>query len=136
LVAEGTVDEQRTLIRAFLRRLDFDPDTQAGTAYFWLVPGGGPGGREFHPEGDSSFHDEAGDPASHRKDAPPESDASSLIMVAGARSAPEQKTCWRILGREVPFRWDFKRGRGFRHGSHPRRPKGWVIIGGGKVGGA
>ena len=102
LVAAGTIDEKRTLIRAFLRRLDLDPETEAGTASFWLLPGGGGDGREFRPEGggadagadegeadgDSSFQDEAPDPASPKKDAPPESDASSFRMVAGAGFEP------------------------------------------------
>jgi hypothetical protein len=38
LVAEGTVEEKRTLIRAFLRVLDFDPITRKGIAHFWVVP--------------------------------------------------------------------------------------------------
>ena len=38
LVAEGTVEEKRTLIRAFLRVLDFDPITRKGVAHFWVVP--------------------------------------------------------------------------------------------------
>ena len=38
LVAEGTVEEKRTLIRAFLRVLDFDPVTRKGVAHFWVVP--------------------------------------------------------------------------------------------------
>jgi hypothetical protein len=38
LVAEGSVEEQRTLLRAFLRVLDFDPITRKGLAHFWIVP--------------------------------------------------------------------------------------------------
>jgi hypothetical protein len=38
LVAEGTVEEKRTLIRAFMRVLDFDPITRKGVAHFWMVP--------------------------------------------------------------------------------------------------
>ncbi len=38
LAAEGTVEEKRTLIRAFLRVLDFDPVTRKGVAHFWVVP--------------------------------------------------------------------------------------------------
>jgi len=38
LVAVGTVDEKRMLIRAFLSHINFDPKTHAGTAYFWSVP--------------------------------------------------------------------------------------------------
>ncbi len=42
----GTVEEKRTLIRAFLRNIDFDPATRTGTAYFWAVPSVGQGGEE------------------------------------------------------------------------------------------
>ncbi|MFB3882427.1 MAG: recombinase family protein [Armatimonadota bacterium] len=38
LVKQGTVEEKRTLIRAFLRVLDFDPITRRGVAHFWVVP--------------------------------------------------------------------------------------------------
>jgi len=38
LVAQGTVEEKRTLIRAFLRVLEFDPTTRKGVAHFWVVP--------------------------------------------------------------------------------------------------
>jgi hypothetical protein len=41
LVAQGTVEEKRTLIRAFLRALEFDPTTRKGVAHFWVVPGVG-----------------------------------------------------------------------------------------------
>ena len=138
----GRVDEKRTLMRAFLRQIDF----------LWVVPNGGQDGLEVRLAGqgryrgapasgadaDSSFHDhdEAGDTRFTKRRRTAEGDASSFSMVAGARSAPEEKTWWRVLGREVPFRWDFKRGRGHRNGSRPRRPQGWVIIGSGEVAGS
>ena len=37
----GTIEEQRLIIRAFLRKIHFDPDTRSGTAEFWLIPGAG-----------------------------------------------------------------------------------------------
>ncbi len=37
----GTIEEQRLIIRAFLRIIHFDPDTRTGTAEFWLIPGTG-----------------------------------------------------------------------------------------------
>lgn len=37
----GTIEEQRLIIRAFLRKIHFDPDTRTGTAEFWLIPGAG-----------------------------------------------------------------------------------------------
>jgi len=37
----GTIEEQRLIVRAFLRKIHFDPDTRTGTAEFWLIPGAG-----------------------------------------------------------------------------------------------
>jgi len=37
----ATIEEQRLIIRVFLRKLHFDPDTRTGTAEFWLIPGAG-----------------------------------------------------------------------------------------------
>lgn len=37
----GTIEEQRLIIRAFLRKIHIDPDTRTGTAEFWLIPGVG-----------------------------------------------------------------------------------------------
>jgi len=34
----GTVKEMRTLIRAFLREIEFDPESRTGTACFYAVP--------------------------------------------------------------------------------------------------
>ncbi|HEX2949864.1 MAG TPA: hypothetical protein VHV83_09920, partial [Armatimonadota bacterium] len=41
VLAAGTIEEQRLIIRAFLRKIHFDPDTRTGNAEFWLVPGTG-----------------------------------------------------------------------------------------------
>ncbi len=41
--AEGTVDEKKQFVRAFLHRIDFDPASRKGTAYFWGVPDTGGG---------------------------------------------------------------------------------------------
>ncbi len=38
VAAFGTVDEKRAFIRAFLRNIEFDPQTRTGTAYFYAVP--------------------------------------------------------------------------------------------------
>jgi len=35
----GTIEEQRLIISAFLRKINFDPDTRTRTAEFWLIPG-------------------------------------------------------------------------------------------------
>ena len=37
----GTIEEQRLIIRAFLRIIHFDPDMRTGTAEFWMIPGAG-----------------------------------------------------------------------------------------------
>jgi len=57
----GRVDEKRTLMRAFLRQIDFDPATQAGRAYFWVVPNGGQDGLEVRLAGQGRYR---GAPAS------------------------------------------------------------------------
>ena len=41
VILAGTIEEQRLIIRAFLRKIHFDPDTRTGTADFWLIPGAG-----------------------------------------------------------------------------------------------
>jgi len=38
LVALGTTEEKRVLMRAFLSRIDFDPESRSGTASFWGMP--------------------------------------------------------------------------------------------------
>ncbi len=62
LVAQGTVEEKRTLIRAFLRVLEFDPTTRKGIAHFWVVPSVGQ---------DEFF---AGPPRRGRRNPPPTTD--------------------------------------------------------------
>lgn len=41
VLVAGTIEEQQLIIRAFLRKITFDPDTRTGTAEFWLIPGAG-----------------------------------------------------------------------------------------------
>lgn len=41
VLVAGTIEEQRLIIRAFLRKITFDPDTRTGNAEFWLIPGAG-----------------------------------------------------------------------------------------------
>ena len=47
----GTIEEQRLNIRAFLRKIHFDPDTRTGTAEFWLIPGAGNEDSRRNPAG-------------------------------------------------------------------------------------
>ena len=101
----GTVDEKRTFVRAFLRGIEFDPESRTGTAYFWAVPeaSGGtapdPGdGTRYEPAttdsgGDASGLTSAAESSlrlrnesaryAQKRTALGE-DGSSLIMVAGA----------------------------------------------------
>jgi len=60
----------------------------------------------------------------------------ACMGVEAGRSAPEEKTWWRIIGREVPFRGISSVGEGTEAARGAGRPKGWVIIGSGKVAGA
>jgi len=105
VVASGTVDEKRTFIRAFLREIEFNPQSRTGTAYFYVVPSGsgdtGPdpsGGPRYEPattdssaegsespsDGMSSLLLRNGDTRYAQKRTAPAEGGSSLIMVAGA----------------------------------------------------
>jgi hypothetical protein len=106
----GTVDEKRTFVRAFLRGIEFDPESRTGTAYFWAVPeaSGGtapdPGdGTRYEPAttdsgGDASGLTSAAESSlrlrnesaryAQKRTALGE-DGSSLIMVAGAGFVPD-----------------------------------------------
>jgi DNA invertase Pin-like site-specific DNA recombinase len=57
----GTIEEQRLIIRAFLRRIRFDPDTRTGTAEFWLIPGTGNEDPRRNPAGRGRRTDLHGD---------------------------------------------------------------------------
>jgi len=71
VVAEGTVDEKRRFLRAFIRRVELNPDTGRGHAELYCLPT-----KTASPTG--------ADNAAN----------SSLIMVAGARSAPVEMIAW------------------------------------------
>jgi len=75
LVAQGTVEEKRTLIRAFLRVLEFDPTARKGIAHFWVVPSVGQ---------DEFF---AGPPRRGRRNPPPATDSG-----AEASGSPQERT--------------------------------------------
>jgi DNA invertase Pin-like site-specific DNA recombinase len=38
IMTHGTIDEQRSIVRAFVRKITFDPDTRKGTVDFWILP--------------------------------------------------------------------------------------------------
>ena len=109
VVASGTVDEKRTFIRAFLREIEFNPQSRTGTAYFYVVPSGsgdtGPdpsGGPRYEPATTDSNAEGAGVPSGQmsslllrnddtryaQKRTAPAEGGSSLIMVAGAGFEP------------------------------------------------
>jgi len=124
VVRFGTVDEKRTFVRAFLRGIEFDPASRAGTAHFWAVPdaGGGMGtdpggGTRYHPTDENSPEDgssaasdaksslrlrNVGARYTQKRTAPTEG-GSSLIMVAGAGSAALEKMRTRRWIWDVPF---------------------------------
>ncbi|MFB3881000.1 MAG: recombinase family protein [Armatimonadota bacterium] len=105
IAAHGTVEEKRVFIRAFLREIEFDPQSRTGTAHFYAVPSlsddlAPDAGDE--PRYEPATMDSAGKGSERRSDAksslrlrnlatrytqkrtaPTEGD-SSLIMVAGA----------------------------------------------------
>lgn len=51
LVEYGTTEEKRLVVRAFLQRIDFNPETKTGTAYFWSVPTFDPARGKMNPAG-------------------------------------------------------------------------------------
>ncbi len=42
IMTHGTVDEQRSIVRAFVRKITFDPETRKGTVDFWVLPNSQP----------------------------------------------------------------------------------------------
>ena len=66
VVRKGTIEEKRSFIRAFTKRVELDPEGDRGRAQLYLLPDLAAIGGE--------------------------STRSSLSMVAGARYAPEKKT--------------------------------------------
>ncbi len=109
VAAFGTVDEKRTFVRAFLREIEFDPESRSGTAYFYAVPsvngGTAPdpgGGTRYEPATTDSSAEGAGlvpddktslllrndDTRYAQKRTALGQDGSSLIMVAGAGFEP------------------------------------------------
>jgi hypothetical protein len=132
----GTVEEKRTFIRAFVREIEFDPESRTGTAYFYAVPSvtgdirpDPGGGTRYHPIHADSPEDDAGGASdamsslrlrnvgaryAQKRTALGE-DGSSLIMVAGAGLAVLEKTrtrrwVWRLpfdaLGRVLDAFWE------------------------------
>ena len=69
------MEEKRTLIRAFLRVLEFDPTTRKGIAHFWVVPSVGQD--EFFAE----------PPRRGRRNPPPTTDSG-----AEASDSPQKPT--------------------------------------------
>ena len=111
LVEAGTVDEKRTVVRAFLHSIDYDPESRSGKGHFWLLPGVGPDGQEPNPGGRGRRTDvagnirsrtavgaagtpcsllgfRAGDTRSEKKRSATGGDASSFDMVAGGGFEP------------------------------------------------
>ena len=93
LVAIGTVDEKRSMVRAFLRGIDYDPESASGKAHFLLVPnaghddaGAGPsqgGSRKDPARQMSSGSIVSSDTRYHETRRAASDGTSSVIMVAG-----------------------------------------------------
>ena len=98
LLEVGTIEEKRTLIRAFLHGIDYDPESSSGKAHFLLVPNAGhddgaagpsPGGLRKDPaQHMSSGSIGSGDTRYHEKRRAANDGTSSVIMVAGAGFEP------------------------------------------------
>lgn len=120
IAAFGTVDEKRTFVRAFLREIEFDPQSRTGTAYFYAVPSlngdAAPDpstGTRYEPattDSDAAGSERPSDAMSSlrlrnddaryapKRTAPGGGD-SSLIMVAGACVVPDWERGKAPLGR-------------------------------------
>jgi len=88
IFAEGTVEEKRFFIRAFLSRIELDPETHTGEVRFILLPGM----QNALPKS-ASMADSEGNPNEKGPNGP---DMSSLILVAGGRFEEEKMTCNRL----------------------------------------
>ena len=126
----GTVDEKRTFLRAFVREIEFDPQSRSGTGYFYAVPvlgeegepglGGGtrsqPATMDSGAEGSRAAQDaksslplrNVGTRYAPRRTTPEEG-GSSLAMVAGAEFVPDSYSGIPPL---VTARWKYAIGGG------------------------
>jgi len=139
LVEIGTIEEKRTLVRAFLRGIDYDPASQTGKAHFLLVPnaghddeGAGPSPGGLHGDAAqqmSSGSSGSGDTRYHEKRRAAGDGTSSVIMVAGARFVAEKKTRPYPWTREIPFKLGFERD--LRPGERPK-PRHLRVVSGAK----
>jgi len=139
LLEAGTMDEKRTLIRAFLRRVDFDPASGTGKGYFWVVPSMGRDGPEADERGNasrgrrstqetagptpspmSSFRDVSADTRYNRKRRAARDDTSSFPMVAGE--------CWSHRLRHRG-RWVVSSLRCAEFGAHASLKRPWTACG-------
>jgi hypothetical protein len=159
LVEAGTVDEKRTVVRAFLRGIDYDPESRSGKGHFWLLPGVGlddqepnPGGRGRRTDVTGNISPRAGVEAadsqcsllgfragytrSEEKRSATGGGASSFDMVAGAGFASEKKTrlSWRT--REIGFRLDYRRYSRHRGRLAPRAVTPTTVAARAKVAGS
>jgi len=87
--AEGSVEEKRLFIRAFLTGINLDPRTGEGEARFILLPGLD---KLWHPQ---NLPDMAQNPAKWAQKNPDNREMSSRLLVAGARYVQEKKTLFR-----------------------------------------
>ena len=86
--AEGTVEEKRFFIRAFLSRIELDPETRTGEVRFILLPGM----QNALPRAANMANSE-GNPNEKGPNGP---EMSSLILVAEGRFEEEKMTCMRL----------------------------------------
>ena len=128
-------DRAFAAVRAFLRGIDYDPESRSGKGHFWTLPGVGSDDQEPNPGGRGRRTDVAGNipsrtavaaadsqcsllgfragyTRSEEKRSAAQGGASSFDMVAGAGFVSEKKTrlSWRT--REIGFRLDYRRVSG------------------------
>ena len=87
LVEEGTIEEKRTLVRAFLRAIDFEPESRTGVAHFWVVPNAD----DHHGLARSAAEKKGTMPGrGRRSDVPPEDSKRILTVITDGKASADR----------------------------------------------
>ena len=92
LVEAGTVDEKRTVVRAFLRGIDYDPESRSGKGHFWLLPGVGLDDQEPNPGGRGRRTDVTGNISPRTAAGAADSQCSLLGFRAGYTRSEKKRS--------------------------------------------
>ena len=92
LVEVGTVDEKRTMVRAFLRGIDYDPESASGKAHFWLIPYAEADDGQANPGGRGRRTDLGGNGGTDGRGAPGDGDRLLFPLVSGATRSVKKRS--------------------------------------------